>query len=348
MTRSTAIWISMGAVFLVLGWLLWSTLIPFGVSYLLAYILTPIVTRLERTGCPRWLTSYLLMAGLFSLVFVLLFVLVPFLERQFTLLLKFLPVYGECLVVRARPLFQMFQKYTDIGPMSPVIVSALNDILSATIRFFLKILTSGSALANILSYVFFVPLMTFYFLKDWPRVKESAFALIPPAQRPSIQAFLQDIDAALQNYARGQLLVCAILALYYMTMLSVIGLNFALLLGCLTGFLIFVPYLGFLTGLTFSLGIALSSFDSSSMALSVLAIYAVGQCLEGVFLTPRFVGGNTGLHPLWILFALFSSGALFGIGGVILCLPLAACARVVSLWGIKAWRRTTGYELPPL
>jgi predicted PurR-regulated permease PerM len=186
--------------------------------------------------------------------------------------------------------------------------------------------------------------MTFYFLKDWHKILGHVLWLVPPVFHKKLKAFLGEVDSALGNYARGQLLVCSFLAIYYTIGLELVGLKFAPFIGVMTGFLIFIPYLGFLVGLLFSVGICLLISPSWPFILGVLGVYGIGQGLEGLLLTPRLVGGKTGLHPLWILFALFSSGALFGLVGVVFCLPIAAVLRVLASWGLRAYRESVYYK----
>lgn len=346
--HSALFWGGVLSGFLFLMWLLWGMLTPFFVGFLMAYILSPLVRKLEKKGVPRWLSSLILMMGFFVFIFEFFFILVPFLDQQLSLLLQYLPFYGEQFLKRLQPLWDNVQPYTylngDVSQLRDAFSTPLKDIFRFALHFLLGLWTSGSVLAYFLSLLFFAPLMTFYFLKDWDRILAQGQRLIPLAVRDVVEDLVRQMDQALGNYARGQFIVCVILALYYMVGLSVIGLPFGIMLGLISGFLIFIPYVGFLTGLLLSLGVALVASSSSSLLIGLGCVYGLGQMLEGLFLTPGFVGGRTGLHPLWILFALFASGALFGLTGVIFCLPLGAIARVLVSWSVECYQQSSYYR----
>jgi predicted PurR-regulated permease PerM len=326
---------------------LWGLLTPFLTGFLMAYILRPLVEKLEGRGVPRWLSSMLLMLSLFAAMSAIFFFLIPFLREQIVHLFKVLPSQVDLLNQKLRPLWAFLQPYT--GEMQEpshardILGSFVKDFSHTLLTFFFGILSRSSAVASFLSLLFFAPLMMFYFLKDWDSIVFQAHALIPQPLRKGFQRILQEVDQALGNYARGQFIVCALLAIYYAVALSLVGHPFGLGLGVLTGFLIFVPYVGVFTGFLLSLLTALVFSQDASLLLLVLGVYALGHLLEGVLLTPLLLGSKTGLHPLWILFALFVTGGLFGLTGVIFCLPLAAVCRVLVLWGVGAYKSSSYY-----
>jgi predicted PurR-regulated permease PerM len=329
-------------------WTLWGMLTPFITAFLMAYILSPLVSRLEKRGVPRWVSSLILMMGFFAFIFELFFILVPFVEQQLLVLFDALPFYGEHLLERLQPLWEKVQIYTpfkgDVTPLKDILAVPLRESFRLALNFIFGIWRSGSALASFLSLLFFAPLMTFHFLRDWDRVLLKANALIPLSIHKTLQALFKDIDRALGNYARGQLMVCTVLALYYTLGLYAVGAPFYLSLGLVSGFLIFIPYIGFFSGLTLSLLVALMASGRTDLFIAIPIVYGFGQFLEGVLLTPFFVGGRTGLHPLWILFALFASAALFGLVGVVFCLPLAAVCRVLVSWLVTRYWASSFYR----
>ncbi len=343
-------WGSICVASLFLGWLLQGVLTPFLVSFLLAYLLGPLVSGCERHGLPRWVTSFILMIVFFALVFTFFFVLVPFLESKFRALICLLPSYGEQFLEALKPILEWAQPYNTIQnsvQIQTMIADSFKEIVSGGLQFIINLLTSGVALVQLLAFLIFAPLMTFYFLKDWQRICTKFLSLIPLKTRPRLLSLLSDIDRSLGGYARGQLLVCSVLAVYYIIFLSLIGLSFPVLLGFLSGFLIFIPYVGFLTALMVSCSVAFTAPDVGAMLIKLLGVYGVGNMLEGFLLTPQLVGKRTGLHPLWILFALFASGTLLGITGMILCLPLAAILRVCTTWLVSLYQKSSYYRDDP-
>ena len=147
----------------------------------------------------------------------------------------------------------------------------------------------------------------------------------------------------LAEFLRGQGMVMASLALYYVIGLSVAGLQFALPIGILTGLLVFIPYVGFGTGFVLGMLAALLQWSGPGPFLGILAVYGVGQILENYVLIPWLIGDRIGLHPLAVIFALLAFGALFGLAGVLMALP-ASAALLVGLRHLrKAYRESALY-----
>jgi predicted PurR-regulated permease PerM len=209
----------------------------------------------------------------------------------------------------------------------------LNKLLDANLEDWLGAALSsarigGSALLSFVGNLILVPVVLFYLLSDWSRFVERVQALIPPRLRAQVLGFLEECDAVLGQYLRGQLLVMMVLSVYYAGALALVGFDLALPLGVFTGVAVAVPYVGFGLGLTLSLLAALLQFASLKGVLLVALIYGVGQLLEGFVLTPRLVGERIGLNPLAVIFALLAFGTLFGFVGVLVALPTSAVVLV--------------------
>lgn len=347
LTRSFLFWGAVSVVSFLILWFLWKTLIPFFTGFFMAYVLSPLVQKFEGWGIKRWVSSLIFMLSFFALIFGFFLILIPLTQNQLRPFFLSLPTYGEKLFAHGKPLWSLAQSYTGAETSAEIktfLSGSFRNIFDWGVNLLMNLLASGIVIANFLSFLIFAPLMTFYFLKDWHKILGHVLWLVPPVFHKKLKAFLGEVDSALGNYARGQLLVCSFLAIYYTIGLELVGLKFAPFIGVMTGFLIFIPYLGFLVGLLFSVGICLLISPSWPFILGVLGVYGIGQGLEGLLLTPRLVGGKTGLHPLWILFALFSSGALFGLVGVVFCLPIAAVLRVLASWGLRAYRESVYYK----
>jgi predicted PurR-regulated permease PerM len=183
-------------------------------------------------------------------------------------------------------------------------------------------------LLSVLGNAVLVPVVLFYLLVDWLALMSQLQALVPPRMREGVSGFLAECDAVLGQYLRGQLLVMAALALYYAVALALCRFELALPLGVFTGLAVAVPYLGFGLGLVLALLAALLQFGTLGGVALVAAVYAVGQVLEGFFLTPRLVGERIGLGPLAVIFALMAFGQLFGFVGVLVALPASAVVSV--------------------
>jgi predicted PurR-regulated permease PerM len=182
----------------------------------------------------------------------------------------------------------------------------------------------GSALAAVFGNLVLAPIVAYYLLLDWARLIERTKGLIPPRWRASVQGFLDDTDAVLGQYLRGQLVVMGLLAVLYTVGLALVGLKLALPIGVFTGLAVFVPYLGFGLGMVMGVLAAVLQFQSLVGVALVALVFVVGQVVESMYVTPRLLGERIGLHPIAVIFALMAFGQLFGFVGVLIALPASA------------------------
>jgi predicted PurR-regulated permease PerM len=188
----------------------------------------------------------------------------------------------------------------------------------------------GSALLDFASLLVVTPVVAFYMLVDWDRMTATLDSWLPREHRQTLRRVGGEINQALAGFIRGQLLVCLSLAVYYAIGLTLIRLNFGFLIGVAGGALAFIPYVGSMTVMVFSLGIGLvQGWPSWTLFLEAFAVVAVGQFLEAYVISPKLVGESVGLHPVWLMFALFAGGALFGFVGLMLAVPAAAAIGVL-------------------
>ena len=196
---------------------------------------------------------------------------------------------------------------------------------------FRSLVSGGAAVFSFLSLMIVTPVVAFYILIDWHRMIAEIDGWLPLDYRDSLRKIAREINHALAGFIRGQSIVCLFLGLWYGIGLTLIGLDFGFLIGVLAGFLSFVPYVGSLTALVLSLGVALvQGWPSLKPFFMALAIVGVGQFLEGYVLSPKLVGESVGLHPVWLMFALLAFGQLFGFLGLLIAVPMAAAIGVVA------------------
>jgi predicted PurR-regulated permease PerM len=211
---------------------------------------------------------------------------------------------------------------------------------------FLRSLWSGGqALISILSLMVVTPVVAFYMLCDWDRMIATVDGWIPRPQRKTVRGLAREIDAAIAGFVRGQTSICLILGAFYAVALALTGLNFGFLIGFMAGLLSFIPYVGSLTGLVVSLGVAIAQFwPNWTPIIAILVIFLVGQLLEGYVLAPKLVGERVGLHPVWLMFALFAFGYLFGFVGLLVAVPLAAAIGVLVRFALRQYRASPLYR----
>ena len=363
--RQLLFWLGGFAALLLCLYQLSGVLMPFAAGLVLGYLLDPVVTRLQRLGLNR-LGAALLILAIFILALALaLILLVPVLGRQFASFIEKFPDY----VVRVQALASagggsMLEKYFGsalefLGLQGTVsaedIRRSLGEGVSAGLQWFagfIRSLISGSgALISVVSLLIVTPVVAFYMLVDWDRMIDTVDTWLPRRHRETIRALARDIDRALAGFVRGQSIVCVILGLYYGIALSVTGLNFGFLIGFATGLLGFVPYVGALAGLVLSICVAIAQgWPSWTLPLLVLGVFGVGQVLEGYVLSPNLVGASVGLHPVWMMLALFAFGNLFGLTGLLLAVPAAAALGVLARFGLRRYLASPlyhGVSTPP-
>jgi predicted PurR-regulated permease PerM len=192
------------------------------------------------------------------------------------------------------------------------------------------------------------PVVAFYLIYDWKRMIGALDTWIPRPHYDTVRALARDVDDAIAGFVRGQSGVCLILGSFYAMALTLVGLNFGFLIGLVSGLISFIPYVGSLTGLVIGATVAIAQFwpDYASI-LIVIAIFLLGQFLEGYVLAPKLVGESVGLHPVWLMFALFAFGYLFGFVGLLVAVPLAAAVGVLSRFALRQYLSSPLYTGVP-
>jgi predicted PurR-regulated permease PerM len=332
--KSFAAWSLIAVVLATLVWLLSPILTPFIVAAVLAYALTPVVDWLDARGkgrVPRMLAVLLVEAVFILLVLAMFLLLVPIVAKQVPLIREQLPPLLDLLQSSVRDMLTHWgvNMALDFDSLKNFALKHLNSNVGDAFGSLMASLRVGGNLAlSIIGNAVLIPLALFYFLMDWDRFVSHVKTLIPPRLRGKVDGFMDETDAVLGQYLRGQALVMLILAVYYSVGLSLFGLDLAIPIGVFTGLAIFVPYLGFGLGLVLATLAGLLEFTQlrgvGYTVLMVSVIYGFGQILESLYLTPRLVGERIGLHPLTVIFALLAFGQLFGFVGVLVALPVSA------------------------
>ena len=345
--RNVVFWIIILAVVVGLLVLLHHILLPFVVGAALAYVLNPLANRLTKRGMSRLVAALVILCG-FILVFGVVFVVAaPILARQIAGLIANVPAYAQRLQEIANDPSHTWLNYVVGGRSSaggnPVgtFVSKFIDYLTGVLP---SLLTEGEALLSLFSLLVIAPVVAFYMLCDWSAIIGAFDDLIPLHQRDTVRGLARDINTAISGYFHGQLIVCLILACYYAAGLTLAGLSFGLLIGVVGGILSFIPYVGSLTVLVVSFGVAVAEFFPDwKRILIIVGVVLVGQFCEGNVLSPKLVGESVGLHPVWLIFALLAAGYLFGFVGLVLAVPLAAAAGVLTRFALRRYRESPYY-----
>jgi predicted PurR-regulated permease PerM len=233
----------------------------------------------------------------------------------------------------------------DVGTSTGELVRQSMGWLATFVR---SLWSGGQALVGFFSLAVVTPVVAFYLLCDWKRMIATIDDWIPRSQLGVVRMLAREIDAAIAGFVRGQTGVCLILGAYYAVALTVAGLNFGLLIGLIAGLISFIPFVGSLTGLLLGAAVAAVQFAPHYVPIIiVIAIFLVGQFLEGYVLAPKLVGERIGLHPVWLMFALFAFGYLFGFVGLLVAVPLSAAVGVLARFALHQYLASPLYTGAP-
>lgn len=317
----------------VLIYLLAPVLTPFMVAAVLAYVGDPLVDRLERSGFSRTLAVSLVFGLLTLLVLALALVIIPLLVEQVGVLVRRLPAYLERLQGQVVPWFEA-RLGLDLPRLDSATLTAYarehwpeaGGLLAAALGGASR---TGLTLLAWFGNLLLVPVATFYLLRDWDVLLARVHDLVPRRAESVVGHLARQANEVLGAFFRGQLLVMSGLGLVYSVGLALLGLELALLIGLVAGLVSFVPYLGFAVGIVAAGVAALMQFGEWLPLVGVLAVFTVGQLLEGFVLTPWLLGDRIGLHPLAVIFSVLAGGQLFGFMGVLIALPVTAVIMVL-------------------
>ncbi|MEP9348867.1 AI-2E family transporter [Xanthobacter sp. KR7-225] len=350
-------WIGTLIAAILVLWLLRGVLLPFVAGIVLAYFLNPVVMRLETLGIGR-VPSSVVIVGI-MLLFVMLFflVLLPVLSSQLFDFIQRLPSYVTRLQGLVTEENREWLSHI-VGDRLPDMQRSISELMTQGVAYLLGLLSSvwsgGQALISMFALMVVTPVVMFYILCDWDTMVGYVDRLVPIPHRPVVHDLARSMDLAIAGFVRGQAMVCLILGTFYAVSLSMLGLNFGLLIGIVSGIISFIPYVGSLTGFILAMGVAIVQFFPDwGMIGSVLVIFVAGQTIEGYVLYPKLVGDSIGVHPVWLMFALFAFGYLFGFVGLLLAVPLTAATGVLVRFAISQYLDSSLYRgegddpLPP-
>jgi predicted PurR-regulated permease PerM len=322
-------------------------LLPFVAGMALAYFLDPVADRLERVGLSRLMATIVILFAFVVLFALSLMIIIPLLVSQLNEFFSHVPAYvSELQDFVTRSNADWLPKW--VGGQMGAIKENFSRYLTEGVGFigtlFAQLWNSGKALVDIVSLLVVTPVVAFYLLLDWDRMIAKVDSWIPRRYLADVREIAREMDQTIAGFVRGQGSLCIILGVYYAVGLSLIGLNFGLLIGFFTGMISFIPYVGSTVGLILALGVAVVQFWPDYIHVVIVAgFFFSGQFLEGNILQPKLVGQSVGLHPVWLMFALFAFGALFGFVGVLVAVPAAAAVGVLVRFALRRYLESDLY-----
>ena len=336
--RQLTFWLLTFLVLAAVLWLLHDILLPFVAGVALAYVLAPLADRVERLGMNRTVAALLIVGVLVVALIALILLLVPLLLQQGAALVAHIPGYFKRikeLIVDPNLPWLNWLGAAETGKSASDLVG---QVATWLLSFSYSLWTGGKALVSFASVLIVMPVVTFYLIRDWHAMIDRVDNWVPVHQRDTVRQLGREIDAAIGGFLRGQFGVCLVLGCYYAIGLMLVGLDFALLIGLIAGVITFVPYIGSMTGLMIAVSVAIAQFwPDWKRIMLVVAIFLVGQFIEGNVVSPKFVGERVGLHPVWLIFAMFAFGYLFGFVGLLIAVPLGAAIAVLLRFGLRQY-----------
>lgn len=336
---------------LAFGFLLWlfsSILLPFAVGMTLAYFLDPVADRLERLGLSRLLSTLTILLSFIVLFIAFIMLVVPILATQIVDFGSNVPSYIARLQSLATEQ-NLAWLHDKLGIDAASLQKNIGTILSSATLIGTTVLTSlwtsAGTVINVASLFVITPVVAFYTLLDWDNMVAKVDSWVPRDHVETVRAIGNDVNTAIAGFIRGQGLVCMILGAMYATGLILAGLNFGLLIGMAAGLMSFIPYVGAIIGLSLALIVAIVQFWPDWIMLAAVgAVFIVGQFIEGNILSPKLVGESIGLHPVWLMFALFAFGSLFGFVGLLVAVPASAAIGVLVRFAISRYMASPLYH----
>jgi predicted PurR-regulated permease PerM len=332
-------------------WLLSPILPPFVAALMLAWLGDPLVRRLERAGRSRNTAVLLVFSLTFVIVALILLVILPILWHQLVTLLEDLPRLVTWFKQTALPwVAEKLHKDAAVWLDPSKTETAIREHIQEIGGFATYLLgvagRSGMALLVFVSNLLLLPILSYYFLRDWPVLIQRVRDLLPRPMEPKVAQLAVESNAVLGGFLRGQLLVMVMLGAIYALGLWLTGLDSGLLIGFIAGLVAFVPYLGATVGVVAAVVASLIQYGDVSHLVWIALVFGVGQLIESYILTPKLVGDRIGLHPVAVIFAIMAGGQLFGFIGVLLALPVAAVVNVLFKHMHLRYLKSRVYGLP--
>jgi predicted PurR-regulated permease PerM len=339
--RQVIFWLVVLVVFIAFLLVFSSILLPFLAGMAIAYFLDPVADRLERFGLSRLMATIVILVSFVVIIALALMILIPILASQFADFAGRLPGYIDQLqAFIAKQQNSMLPDWikSQLGTIKNNFSEILSQGFGLLTGLFAGVWSSGLAVVNVISLMVVTPVVAFYMLLDWDRMVANINKYVPRDYVDNVHQIMHEIDQAIAGFIRGQGSLCLILGIWYAVGLSLVGLNFGLLIGMFAGLISFIPYVGSMVGLVLAVGVAIVQFWPDYIWVgAVLAVFFSGQFMEGNILQPKLVGHSVGLHPVWLMFALFAFGALFGFVGLLVAVPAAAAVGVLVRFALSRY-----------
>ncbi|TDJ05183.1 MAG: AI-2E family transporter [Deltaproteobacteria bacterium] len=326
-----------------------SSAFPLVMSFLLAYLSFPVITKLEDKRISRKVATVFIFALIFTIIIVALIITLPIVYNEILQFIKEIPGHVKTVIFKLDEF--LIAQGIEVKMDKAQLIEHVR-ILTAKIPMetFGKITgifsQSFSGIASFFSGVinmFLFPIFYYFIIVNYENISKNMNSLVPRSIRRSLRAYFDKINEIFSGFFRGQFLVCLVQAFIYGIGLHFTGLKHGLLIGFVTGLLCFIPFVGFSLGAVTAFIVGFANFDGWGTITGVAVVFSVGQIIESIYLTPKFVGGKVGLHPLTSLIALLVGGSAGGLLGMFLAIPLGAIVVLTLQVLVSSYKKSTIY-----
>ncbi len=322
-------------------------LMPFVLGFAVAYLLNPLVNAFGKIGVNRGISALLILGTFLIILFTAIGLLTPLVYKQSQQFADDVPGYAESLSGYIEPVVQRASILIGEDNAQHIKDSMKGQSGSAgeiAKKIISGIAAGGQAIFDTISVLVLMPIVAYFTMKEWVRITQWARELMPRDYKDTILDLLSKIDKKISGFVRGQISVAVILGISYAIALTIAGLKYGFLIGLLAGLISIIPMVGSTVGLIVSVAVAWFQAGEWSYVAIIAAIFLFGQLIEGNVLSPKIIGENVGMHPLWVFFALMAGGSLFGVLGMLIAVPMAAVAGVLLAFAIAQYKLSPYYN----
>ncbi len=308
------------------------------ISIIMAYILNPLVSKIQngfkKKKIKRVFAIAIVYLSIIIMIAILFLTVGPKIVQEVNTFIQKLPNYVSEIYNLSQEFYQ--KNLESINKLANTLgIDSPEQTISNSFDVLKEYLTAGAVslgngLVNFFGRVFnlvLVPITTFYMLNDKDKFKDFAIKLIPWKRRDEVMCLFREVDDVIGSFIRGQLVVCVFIGIATAIALTIIGIDFSIIIGIFAGIFNIIPYLGPIIGLVPAVLLALIE-DPIKIIWVIVAITAIQQ-FETNFVSPKIVGDSVGIHPLAVMFGVMIGGSYFGIMGMLLAVPTIATSRIL-------------------
>lgn len=348
MLKTGIIWLFVG----VIGAMLWvhipSVIVPFVTAFVLAYTLNPIMLTLNKSmKLPRGPSAVLLLLFFIVLFASLMLILIPLIYSQIAFLVKKIPVYRDFFNDRIVPYVLLKLETVDphiASSAKDTFAQSVDDIFAIFVTMLNNIWSYTVATVNAVVTIFLIPVLLFYFLRDWDKMSKSFYDFFPKNAQTLVKSIFADINQVLSAFIRGQLLVCLFWGVYYYIGLTFIGLDLAFILSVVSGLAPIVPIAGAMVSIILTLLVGFLTFGMGHEIYYIMALQLAAIILDGTVVTPKIIGDSIGLSPVWIVFSVFTMSYIMGPIGLLIGIPIAGIISVILKYANRNYKESKLYN----